>query len=61
MLTNRDGFEYNGSTMDLTPPEELGEAALADALRRRDPISKFRPTIVQRCVSECPLATGERI
>ncbi|NLG37340.1 MAG: hypothetical protein GX549_04940 [Clostridiales bacterium] len=60
-LTNRDGFEYNGSTMDLTPPEELGEAALADALRRRDPISKFRPTIVQRCVSECPLATGERI
>jgi epoxyqueuosine reductase QueG len=54
-LTNRDGFEFNGSSLDLTPPQNLDLASLDAALRQRDPINKFRPTIVQSCVAVCPL------
>jgi epoxyqueuosine reductase QueG len=54
-LTNRDGFAHNGSTLDLQPPAALNEETLAEGLRKRDPINKFRPTIVQSCRVVCPL------
>ena len=54
-LTNKDGFIYNGSDLDLVPPADLNADTLAEALRQRDPINKFRPTIVQSCRVVCPL------
>lgn len=54
-LTNKDGFEHNGSNLDLRPEAEINEENLAVALRQRDPINKFRPTIVQSCRVVCPL------
>ncbi len=54
-LTNKDGFEHNGSALDLRPGQDLDEEMLTEALRQRDPINKFRPTIVQSCRVVCPL------
>ncbi len=58
-LTNRDGFAANGSVLDLLPPAEITADVLDEALRQRDPINKFRPTIVQSCVAVCPLQPGQ--
>lgn len=55
-LTNRDGFEFGGSELDLAVPEIIDREALDEALRKRDPINKFRPTIVESCIARCPLA-----
>ncbi|MGI6652880.1 MAG: hypothetical protein ACOX55_02035 [Christensenellales bacterium] len=56
-LSNKDGFEYNGSTTNIPIPDIIDVEGLNKALRQRDPINKFRPIIVQSCVAVCPLAT----
>ncbi len=50
------GFKYLGSTVDIAPPETITADALAAALKRHDPIKKYRPAVAEPCVIHCPLA-----
>ncbi len=59
-LSNKDGFQYNGSELDLPVPDVIDADKLNAALVQRDPINKFRPIIVQSCVIACPLKAKKR-
>jgi epoxyqueuosine reductase QueG len=61
-LAAESGFRYLGSTVDVRAPESPTPEALADALRRHDPIKKYRPVVAEPCVINCPLArlAGEK-
>lgn len=58
-LTNRDGFIYNGAKIDEMPPEDIDIESLEKALKKSDPINKFRPTTTHHCVIKCPLIDKE--
>ncbi|MFZ4694580.1 MAG: hypothetical protein ACOYMV_05570 [Verrucomicrobiia bacterium] len=53
-LMGTGGFRFLGSRVDEVPPATIGKEALAEALRRHDPIKKYRPVAVEPCVIECP-------
>ncbi len=54
-LMGDSGFAFLGSTVNLAPPDSIDPETLADALRRHDPIKKYRPVVAEPCVIHCPL------
>jgi hypothetical protein len=53
------GFKYLGSVLDVPAPAAPTAAELEAALRRHDPIKRYRPVVAEPCVLACPLAGGE--
>ncbi len=55
-LMGESGFKYLGSRLDIPPSSVITKSDLAAALRRHDPIKKYRPVVAEPCVINCPLA-----
>jgi hypothetical protein len=53
-LTGESGFKYSGSMLDLPPDENISRESLAEALKKHDPIKKYRPMACEPCVINCP-------
>jgi epoxyqueuosine reductase QueG len=53
-LTAESGFKYSGSLLDEMPEENISVASLAEALKKHDPIKKYRPMACEPCVIKCP-------
>jgi epoxyqueuosine reductase len=48
------GFKYLGSPLDEVPDAEINAETLASALKKHDPIKKYRPVACEPCMIECP-------
>jgi len=57
-LMGDSGFRFLGSPIDVPAPEQPGPVELEAALRRHDPIKKYRPVVAEPCVVNCPLGGG---
>jgi ferredoxin len=57
-LTGESGFKYLGSDVDVPYPDAPTAEGLAEALRKHDPIKKYRPVVAEPCIINCPLACG---
>jgi epoxyqueuosine reductase QueG len=57
-LCAEDGIKYVGSLTNVPPGETITAAALAEALRETDPVTKHRQYTVEHCIVQCPLANG---
>jgi epoxyqueuosine reductase QueG len=55
-LVGDEGFKFNGSKLNIFPPEKITAEALSQALEQHDPITKFRPCSAEMCAVACPLA-----
>ena len=55
VLTNRDGFDRMGATLNIMPDGKITVDTLADGLRQRDPLAKSRSGNAEKCITECPL------
>ncbi|HBE00958.1 MAG: hypothetical protein A2096_17305 [Spirochaetes bacterium GWF1_41_5] len=61
-LCGEDGMQYIGAKTDYTkPPEKIDETSLAAALKKTDPIQKYRPVTAEACIIQCPLANGKMV
>ncbi len=54
-LVKEEGNMYTGNFTDIPCPEVITPDILADALRRQDPVFKFRPVTGEKCIVKCPL------
>jgi ferredoxin len=54
-LCAEDGIKYTGSLTNTPVPADITEESLDSALRNVDSVFKARPTIAERCITECPL------
>ena len=54
-LVREEGNMYTGNDTDVPCPDEVTAQALADALRKMDPVLKFRPVTGEKCIISCPL------
>jgi len=52
-LVADDGFKYIGSKQDERP-EDITPEILEEALKRKDPVQKYRPVTAELCVLSCP-------
>ncbi len=55
-LVPESGFGYLGSIVNEKPSENPSEAELDAALRKIDPIKKYRPVVAEPCILKCPYA-----
>ncbi|MDD4870999.1 MAG: hypothetical protein PHR77_10610 [Kiritimatiellae bacterium] len=55
-LVPESGFGYLGSTVNEKPSRNPSEAELGEALKKIDPIKKYRPVVAEPCVLKCPYA-----
>ncbi len=55
-LMGESGFKYVGSLVNENPGDSVTPDKLADALKKHDPIKKFRPVVAEPCVLACPYA-----
>ncbi|OGV69180.1 MAG: hypothetical protein A2283_13110 [Lentisphaerae bacterium RIFOXYA12_FULL_48_11] len=55
-LVPESGFGYLGSIVNEKPSANPSEAELDKALRKIDPIKKYRPVVAEPCVLKCPYA-----
>jgi epoxyqueuosine reductase QueG len=53
-ITGDSGFKYLGSPLDDAPSGEITAETLGDALKKHDPIKKYRPVACEPCMIECP-------
>ncbi len=58
-LVSEEGNMYTGNYTDVPCPETVTAENLADALRKMDPVLKFRPVTGEKCIVKCPL-TGKQ-
>ena len=54
-LVREEGNMYTGNDTDVPCPDDVTAQALADALRKMDPVLKFRPVTGEKCIISCPL------
>jgi epoxyqueuosine reductase QueG len=55
-IAGESGFKYLGSPLDEIPDGEITAETLASALKKHDPIKKYRPVACEPCMIECPYA-----
>ena len=48
-----------GSLIDIKPPQKITAEALSDALKKHDPITKYRPSVAEPCVLACRRASKD--
>ncbi len=53
-IAGESGFKYLGSPLDEIPEGEITAETLAEALKKHDPIKKYRPVACEPCMVECP-------
>ena len=53
-IAGESGFKYLGSPLDENPGEKVTAEKLAAALKKHDPIKKYRPVVCEPCVITCP-------
>jgi epoxyqueuosine reductase QueG len=53
-ITGESGFKYLGSPLNESPGGKVTAEKLATALKKHDPIKKYRPVVCEPCVLECP-------
>jgi epoxyqueuosine reductase QueG len=53
-LSGESGFKYLGSKLDESPEGKVTAAKLAAALKKHDPIKKYRPVACEPCMTACP-------
>lgn len=53
-IAGESGFKYLGSPLDEIPEGKITAETLADALKKHDPIKKYRPVSCEPCMIECP-------
>jgi epoxyqueuosine reductase QueG len=53
-IAGESGFKYLGSPLDEIPDGEVTAEALATALKKHDPIKKYRPVACEPCMIACP-------
>ncbi len=53
-ITGESGFKYLGSKLDESPIGKITPETLSAALKKHDPIKKYRPVVCEPCVIECP-------
>jgi len=57
-LVAEDGFKYIGSKQDERP-DHITPDIMAEALRRKDPIQKYRPATAELCMLSCPFSRSQ--
>lgn len=58
-LVGDSGFKFLGSVLDEAPEGEIDAEKLAAALKKHDPIKKYRPVACEPCVLVCPYARAQ--
>ncbi len=58
-LIAKCGFGYIGSKTDIYPGSKVTKRKLCSALKKLDPIKKYRPVVAEPCVLNCPYANRE--
>jgi len=58
-LLAAEGFGFLGSAVSETPGDQVTAEELGAALKKLDPIKKYRPVTAEPCVLKCPYANGE--
>lgn len=53
-IAGDSGFKYLGSPLDEIPAGEVTAATLAEALKKHDPVKKYRPVSCEPCMTSCP-------
>jgi epoxyqueuosine reductase QueG len=53
-IAGESGFKYLGSPLDEIPKNQITAKTLADALKKHDPIKKYRPVACEPCMIKCP-------
>ena len=53
-IAGEAGFKYLGSPLDEIPDGEITPESLENALKKHDPIKKYRPVVCEPCVLACP-------
>ncbi|MFA6566844.1 MAG: 4Fe-4S binding protein [Victivallales bacterium] len=53
-ITGESGFKYLGSPLDESPGGKITAETLSTALKKHDPIKKYRPVVCEPCVIGCP-------
>ena len=59
-LSGEGGFKYLGSKLDVLPEGKITPESLGAALKKHDPIKKYRPVACEPCAIECPYARAQR-
>lgn len=58
-LVPEEGVQYTGSKSNAPIPEKVTAEALAEGMKRRDPILKIRPCVVEKCMLTCPYTRSQ--
>mgnify|MGYP001116925452 FL=1 len=58
-LVGDSGFKFLGSKLDEAPEGDIDAEQLAAALKKHDPIKKYRPVACEPCVLVCPYACAQ--
>jgi epoxyqueuosine reductase QueG len=53
-ISGESGFKYLGSPLDEAPIGKITPETLSAALKKHDPIKKYRPVVCEPCVIGCP-------
>jgi epoxyqueuosine reductase QueG len=56
-IAGESGFKYLGSPLDEIPDAEITAEALGKALKKHDPVKKYRPVACEPCMIECPYSS----
>ena len=56
-ISGESGFKYLGSPLDEIPDGEITSETLAAALKKHDPIKKYRPVACEPCMIKCPYSS----
>ncbi len=59
-LVCEEGNMYTGNFTDIPCPETVTAEALGAALRKQDPVFKFRPVTGEKCIVSCPLLDSKK-
>lgn len=59
-LSGDEGFKYQGSLLNEPIEGKITEESLAAALKKHDPIKKYRPVVCEPCVLDCPYSRAQR-
>lgn len=59
-LAGDSGFKFLGSKLDEVPEGDIDAEKLATALKKHDPIKKYRPVACEPCVLVCPYARAQK-
>lgn len=58
-ISGDSGFKYLGSPLDEIPAGEVTAETLSEALKKHDPVKKYRPVACEPCMIKCPYSCDQ--